>query len=98
MTEKKYPWGVAWLMGNSMFQSCFAVLVVCSFFYLTISVANAQLGPKDAANLQPTDLERVKVGDTAPDFTLENMDGRKITLSEVYRERSVVLVFYRGQW
>jgi len=61
-------------------------------------MANAQLGPKDGANLPPADLERVKIGDAAPDFTLENMDGQQITLSEVYRNRNVVLVFYRGQW
>jgi hypothetical protein len=63
-----------------------------------LAVANAQLGPKDIADLPPTDPERVKVGDTAPDFTLENLDGRRITLSEVYRKMNVVLVFYRGQW
>lgn len=79
-------------------RNCFAVVVACSFLYLTVSVANAQLGPKDGENLVPTDLERVKIGDTAPDFTLENMDGRRIALSEVYRNRNVILVFYRGQW
>jgi peroxiredoxin len=31
-----------------------------------------------SANLKPSDLERVKVGNKAPDFTLENMDGQKI--------------------
>ena len=75
-----------------------AVVVVCGFLGLFASLANAQLGPKDGANLTPTDLERVKVGDTAPDFTLENMDGQKISLSDVYRSKKVVLVFYRGQW
>jgi cytochrome oxidase Cu insertion factor (SCO1/SenC/PrrC family) len=69
-----------------------------SFLCVAVSVANAQLGPKDGAELPPTDLERVKVGDTAPDFTLENMDGRRVTLSNVYRDKTVVLVFYRGQW
>jgi len=75
-----------------------AVVVVFGFLYLFASLANAQLGPKDGADLTATDIERVKIGDTAPDFTLENIDGQKITLSEAYRNKKVVLVFYRGQW
>ena len=60
--------------------------------------AFAQLGPKDGANLAPTDLDRIKVGQPAPDFTLENMDGKQVSLSEFRERKSVVLVFYRGQW
>jgi cytochrome oxidase Cu insertion factor (SCO1/SenC/PrrC family) len=58
----------------------------------------AQLGPKDGAELSPTDLERVKVGQPAPDFTLEDVGGNKITLSDFRGKKSVVLVFYRGYW
>lgn len=65
---------------------------------LWISDADAQLGSKDGANLKPTDLERIKVGDTAPDFTLENMNGKMITLSDLRGKKNVVLVFYRGRW
>ena len=65
---------------------------------LTSAAAYAQLGPKDGIELKPTDLERVKVGDAAPDFTLENMDGNRISLSNFRGKTSVVLVFYRGQW
>jgi cytochrome oxidase Cu insertion factor (SCO1/SenC/PrrC family) len=81
-----------------MVQNCFAIVIVCSFLYFAVSAADAQFGPKDGANLPPTDLERVKVGDTAPDFILENIDGQRIMLSEVYGKKNVVLVFYRGQW
>jgi peroxiredoxin len=88
---------IARLQRNSI-RNCLTVLVACGFLYLAASVASAQLGPKDGADLPPTDLERVKVGDKAPNFTLENMDGQKITLSEVYSKKNVVLVFYRGQW
>jgi len=65
---------------------------------LIASVSYAQLGPKDGASLRPTDLERVKVGSPAPDFTLEGMDGKPIALSDYRGKKSVVLVFYRGQW
>ena len=98
MSMKKSTLRVACLWGNSMLGSCFTVVAASILLCLTVSVANAQLGPKDGADLSPTDLERVKVGDKVPDFTLEDMEGQKITLSEVYSKRNVVLVFYRGQW
>lgn len=56
------------------------------------------LGPKDGPTHPPTDLERVKVGDPAPDFTLEALAGRRITLSSYRGQQNVVLVFYRGHW
>ena len=56
------------------------------------------LGPKDGPTNPPTDLDRVKVGDVAPDFTLEALDGRRLTLSSYRDQNNVVLVFYRGHW
>lgn len=75
-------------------------LVFIPVFLLSLAFSNghAQLGPKDGQNLSPTDLERVKVGDPAPDFTLENMDGKPLSLSSFRGKKSVVLVFYRGHW
>jgi len=40
----------------------------------------------------------VTVGETAPDFTLDDQNRRKITLSESRGKSPVVLVFYRGYW
>ena len=74
------------------------VITVAFFVLLAISTAYGQLGSKDGANLKPTDLERVKVGDQAPDFTLENMDGKRISLADFRGKKNVVLVFYRGHW
>jgi peroxiredoxin len=34
----------------------------------------------------------------APDFTLSDERGRKVTLSEARGKAPVVLVFYRGYW
>lgn len=73
-------------------------LVLSLGLLLTGAPASAQLGPKDGAGLNPTDLDRVKVGQPAPDFTLEDMDGKKVTLSDFRGNTSVVLVFYRGHW
>jgi cytochrome oxidase Cu insertion factor (SCO1/SenC/PrrC family) len=58
----------------------------------------AQLGPKDGADLSPTDLNRIKVGQPAPDFSLEDVNNKTITLSEFREKKTVVLVFYRGYW
>lgn len=54
-------------------------------------------GPIDGADLPPTDLERVQVGQAAPDFRLPDRKGRAHALSD-YRGKKVVLVFYRGYW
>jgi peroxiredoxin len=43
----------------------------------------------------PVDSETVPVGAEAPDFTLEAIDGRTISLSAL-RGHPVVLVFLRG--
>jgi cytochrome oxidase Cu insertion factor (SCO1/SenC/PrrC family) len=72
--------------------------IILFLLILSVVTFHAELGPKDGENLQPTDLERVKVGDTAPDFTLENLDGRRISLNDFRNKNDVVLVFYRGQW
>lgn len=55
-----------------------------------------------AANLcPPINTQRstpVAVGETAPDFTLEDQNGNKVTLSAARGQSPVVLVFYRGYW
>ena len=40
----------------------------------------------------------VKVGDAAPDFTLVDHRGNKVTLSDAKGKSPVVVVFYRGYW
>jgi cytochrome oxidase Cu insertion factor (SCO1/SenC/PrrC family) len=70
--------------------------IVVLLLLLTVT-AFAQSAPR-AEVLSPSDLNRVKVGTTAPDFTLENQDGKAVTLSEFRGKKTVVLVFYRGYW
>jgi cytochrome oxidase Cu insertion factor (SCO1/SenC/PrrC family) len=48
--------------------------------------------------LPPADVNRVKAGDVPPDFTLEDQDGNRVTLSSFRGKKQVVLVFYRGVW
>lgn len=40
----------------------------------------------------------VAIGEVAPDFTLADENGNKVTLSESRGKSPVVLVFYRGYW
>ena len=56
------------------------------------------LGPADGRDLPGVDLERVQVGQPAPDFTLTSLAGPPVTLSDFRGIKNVVLVFYRGHW
>lgn len=72
-------------------------LVLAAAFTAACDAPSPEIGPADGADLPPVDTGRVAVGDTAPDFTLEDRHGEPVTLSEL-RERRIVLVFYRGHW
>lgn len=56
------------------------------------------LGPVDGQDLPPADTGRVKVGDVAPDFSLQSYDRGVVTLSDFRGQKDVILVFYRGFW
>jgi peroxiredoxin len=49
-----------------------------------------------AAQNAKSKTEPLKVGATAPDFTLTDQNGKSATLSKA--KKTVVLVFYRGYW
>ncbi len=70
-------------------------------FVATLLVAAVLFHPATPSQ-QPSPNEKravpVAVGDVAPDFTLEDQDGRKLTLSAERGKRPIVLVFYRGYW
>ena len=59
--------------------------------------AQGKLGPVDDLKLSPYDLDRIVVGKMAPDFRLQDQDGKVHQLSH-YRDKNVVLVMYRGWW
>lgn len=75
------------------------ILTIGFALFIVSASLGAQVGPKDGgADLAPTDLNRIKVGQTAPDFMLEDSSGKPITLSDFRDKRTVILVFYRGYW
>ncbi len=48
---------------------------------------------------QPPELvPAINVGMIAPDFTLEDSHGQKVSLADEVKKQPVVLVFYRGYW
>lgn len=59
---------------------------------------DARLGPVDGLELPAADLDRVAVGDAAPDFRLASLRRGTLALSDYRGRKDVVLVFYRGHW
>ena len=73
---------------------------VCSRSSLTKYSALEEKGLDEIAAPR-TNTQRnspVAVGDNAPDFTLEDQNGNKVTLSDSRNKNPVVLVFYRAYW
>ena len=66
----------------------------------------AKMAPEDLATMQQAaeSLAKqlpdpgLKLGETAPDFTLPDSTGRQVRLSALLKDGPVVLVFYRGAW
>lgn len=68
----------------------------------------ASVAPGAAVEAIQTDIDKLiqsgiaegalKVGQTAPDFTLTNVQGQPVKLSDKLAQGPVVLVFYRGEW
>lgn len=54
----------------------------------------ASLTPSFAASPEKMPPPKVKVGDMAPDFTLEDQNGNKVSLHEFRGKKNVALAFY----
>lgn len=67
---------------------------------LIMTVAPAALSHviQSSMNVDSKRAEPVSVGQVAPDFTLEDMQGNPVTLSAMRGKMTTVLVFYRGYW
>lgn len=51
-------------------------------------------GPSPRPAATPVPYEKLKVGDMAPDFTLPDLKGTKVKLSDFRGKSNVVLAFY----
>ena len=70
------------------------LLSLLVFFALPIAAQEKMKGNKTPVGRSKT--EPLKVGEIAPDFTLNDQNGKQTTLSK--SKKPVVLVFYRGYW
>ena len=66
------------------------LLLFAALLCLAPSAAFAQAKP--AAN-KPADM-KLKIGDTAPDFTLHDQNGKEVKLSDFRGKENVALAFY----
>ena len=64
------------------------ILLFISFLVIFSFTASAQTAKSRT--------EPLKVGATAPDFTLNDQNGKPVTLSKA--GKPTILVFYRGYW
>ncbi len=89
--------GMSYLVAVRMTSPEENIVTVLTAFVQTIVLLSASM----AANLQSRTAalpnSAIAVGDVAPDFTLEDQNKNKITLSDTQKS-PVVLVFYRGYW
>lgn len=74
------------------------VFLASLFLATQLTAQQPKLGPLDGENLPATEIDRVKVGDLAPDFRLADEQGNVHQLSQYRGKKNVVLVIYRGYW
>ena len=61
---------------------------------LLIALSFAALAQQSSQPAPAAPKTHLKVGDAAPDFTLQGTDGKNYTLSEFKGKKNVVLAFY----
>lgn len=61
-------------------------------FLIIVALVNPAIAQTQAV------AKPVGIGEAAPDFTLMDHHGAKVTLSDSKGKSPVVLVFYRGYW
>ncbi len=69
------------------------LVLVLLFMSVVLVPARSSLHQKP-----PEVVPAINVGMMAPDFTLEDSHGQKVTLAEEVKKQPVVIVFYRGYW
>jgi cytochrome oxidase Cu insertion factor (SCO1/SenC/PrrC family) len=78
---------------KNMFPSIFLLALLCCAAPATICGQTPAAAAPAAERAKP-----VGAGDVAPDFTLEDEQGRRVSLADARGKSGVVLVFYRGWW
>jgi len=63
-----------------------------------VAWATGLLGSEDARAVPQDPLERVEIGQEAPLFELETLDGELLRLQDLRGESPLILIFFRGTW
>ena len=66
---------------------------LATFLIPALFVASASFAAS-AADQPSTPDPKIKVGDTAPDFSLKDQTGKEVKLSDFRGKKNVVLAFY----
>lgn len=86
---------------NQSFRKLIISRVLMGFVLLSalcILPGIEKVSAADISGLKVTDLERIKTGSAAPDFSLMSEEGTRVKLSSFKNQKNVVLIFYRGYW
>ena len=75
-----------------MIRSIFLAAMVLALAAVGFGQATPTPSPKPAPT--PVPYDKLKVGDMAPDFTLPDLKGNKVKLSDFRGKSNVVLAFY----
>jgi peroxiredoxin len=51
-----------------------------------------------AISFAQADENKITIGDNAPGFKAEDADGKVYEMSEIVKDKNIVLLFYRGEW
>jgi cytochrome oxidase Cu insertion factor (SCO1/SenC/PrrC family) len=82
-----------------VFRSVLVAVAALLFSLCTAaSTQQPQPGPVDGEGLPATEIDRVRIGQIAPDFQLVDERGTIHQLSQYRGKKNVVLVVYRGYW
>ena len=87
-------WLFYYLLGALLFTACESKSA--SVESLTAPIASPSPSPTPTVDPRITDLNRIKVGSEAPDFSLLDQDGKRHRLADLRGKKYVVLTFYRG--
>ncbi len=74
------------------------LVVMCLPLLAGLSCASAQQPVKQTTIAPAARNAPVAASEMAPDFTLADQTGQKVTLSSARGQMPVLLVFYRGYW
>ncbi len=87
---------------KTKFYSILQLSIVCLFFSATLTYSASEQFKGKIYNpgiLKSIDSKtKLKIGDKAPDFTLPNLKGENITLSQYRGKKNVVISFVPAAW